>query len=293
MNLLITTSFSLLELNTRNGYVRHIHQGDGLYYGIALAEKNIYVAARKRMVSSNVPTEDERGEILIFDLNLNLKGRLQAPFPLRDLHQIAWHDGKLWMACSYDNMVAIWDGKDWQQWSPLGETPDSPRDVHHYNSFFFERDLVWVLAHNRGPSELLAFSLQSRNLVERIELANQAHNIWREDGQLFACSSGNGMILGETGFALKTGGFPRGHAFDGIEHCVGISELAERKDRDLTTGKVLVFDIAWQLLKEINLSGEGLVLDLLPLPDNMLPGHSGLLSKLRRFLPTKGNFKVI
>ncbi len=257
----------MLELNTKSGRVRRIHQGDGLYYGLAASDSSIYVAARKRMVSSDTPAEEERGEILVFDLDLNLKERLQAPFPLRDLHQIAWHDEMLWVTCSYDNMVAIWDGKEWQQWYPLGETPDSSRDVHHYNSLFFEGDLVWVLAHNRGPSELLAYSLQNRNLVKRIELGNQAHNIWHEQGQLFTCSSGSGKILGDFGFELETGGFPRGCAFDGELRYVGISELAEKKDRDLTTGRVLVYDKAWKFVNEINLPGEGLVLDLLLLPD--------------------------
>ena len=286
MKLLITTSFSLLELNTKNGKIRRVLHGDGLYYGLARTDKSIYVAARKRMVSSDVPVENERGEILVFDLKLELKERLQAPFPLRDLHQIAYHDGKLWATCSYDNMVAIWDGKEWRQWFPLGETADSPRDVHHYNSLFFEDDLVWVLAHNRGASELLAFSLLSRNLVNRIGLGNQAHNIWRENGQLFTCSSGEGKILGEAGFVLKTNGFPRGYAFDGNVRCVGISELAERRSRDLTTGKVLIFDNVWKLQKEIFLPQEGLVLDLLPLTHNPLSVFRYMLNKLGRLFPS-------
>ena len=83
MKLLITTSFSLLELNTKNGKIRRVLHGDGLYYGLARTDKSIYVAARKRMVSSDVPVENERGEILVFDLKLELKERLQAPLLIR------------------------------------------------------------------------------------------------------------------------------------------------------------------------------------------------------------------
>lgn len=263
MKLLVTTSYSVLELNINNGKTHRIHHGDGLYYGLTRGDQNIYVAARKRMVSSVISPENERGEILIFDADLKLKDRLQAPFPLRDMHQIAWHDRKLWVTCSYDNMVAIWDGDNWEQWFPQSETLDGPHDIHHYNSLFFERDQVWLLAHNRGQSELLSFSLRDRSLTQRIMLGNQAHNIWRESGQLFTCSSADGMILGDRGFAFETGGFPRGYAFNGSEHYVGLSELAERKLRDLTNGRVQIYDKKWKLKNAITLEKEGLVLDVL------------------------------
>lgn len=261
MNLLITTSYSVLELNTKNGCYRRIHQGKGLYYGIAVTEDKIFVAARNRMVSSDKPTEDERGEILVFGPKLKLEGRVKPIFPLRDMHQIAWHEGKLWVICSYDNLIAIWDGREWEQWFPLGETQNSQKDMYHYNSFLFEDGVLWVLAHNRGPSELLAFSLVGRNLIKRIELGNHAHNIWREDGQLFTCSSVDGKIVGEYGFAIETGGFPRGYVSVNGERCVGVSELAERKYRDLSTATVRVYDRSWNFIKMISLHKEGLVLD--------------------------------
>lgn len=281
MKLLVTTSYSVLEVDTGSAEVRSVHRGDGLYYGISQSDKNIYVAARKRMVSSDVPIEEECGEILIFDFDLRLKGRLCAPFPLRDLHQIAWHAGKLWLTCSYDNLIAIWDGVNWQKWFPMDEKPDAPRDIHHYNSFMFNEEFVWILAHNRGPSELLAFSLADFSLKRRIQLGDQAHNIWSESGKLYTCSSKTGMIMGQNGFSLCTGGFPRGYAFDGVERCIGISELAERKDRDPSTGKLLVYDSSWNLMRSIVLAGEGLVLDMFNL-DRRSQRYSSWLQTLRR-----------
>jgi len=265
MEVLITTSFSILILNTNTYKLTHLHRGDGLYYGIARNEVNTYVAARKRMVSSNIPLKDEQGEIIVFDHNFKLKKRIQAPFPLRDLHQITWYDGKLWMTCPYDNMVAIWNGVDWQQWFPLSVATDDAHDAHHYNSFMIEEDIIWLLAHNHGPSELIAFSIHDKSLLQKVTLGTQAHNIWREKGQLYTCSSGNGQILGDMGFSLKLGGFPRGYACDGKCRYVGMSELAERKVRDLTTGKILIFDLEWNLIKTILLYNEGLVLDILSL----------------------------
>ncbi|MDP4028807.1 MAG: hypothetical protein Q8P42_07555 [Gallionella sp.] len=270
MYLLLTTSQSILALDTDSGELCTIDRGRGLYYGIARNGDKIYVAARNRLVSSPISQHDERGEILIFDNNLKSCGSLCAPFSLRDMHEIAWHGGKLWATCSFDNMIALFDGERWEQWYPLGAGTDGPCDANHFNSLMFDRDRVWILAHNRGASELLAFSLHTRELVERIEIGNCGHNIWRENGQLFTCSSGEGKLLGDHGFMLQTGGFPRGIAFDGDIRCVGISELAERGERDFTSGKLMIFGLDWKLQKEIELPGEGLVLDMLPLPVEFL-----------------------
>jgi len=272
MKLLVTTSQSLLLVDTDSGASKAytaLDRGRGLYYGIAESGGKLFVASRQRAVSSGAERETERGQILVFDKKLRPLGLLTAPFPLRDLHEIAWHDGKLYASCSHDNMVAIYDGESWEQWFPLGgslEDGKGPGDINHFNSFFFEEGRIWVLAHNRGPSELLAFSLDSRELIERIDLGNSAHNIWRERDHLFTCSSIDGKIVGKDGFVLETGGFPRGVAFAPGLRCVGVSAMAERKARDFTTGKLALYDEAWRPLKDIVLHDEGLVLDVRLLP---------------------------
>jgi hypothetical protein len=132
--LLLTTSQSLLLLDTDSGLATRLDSGRGLYYGLARDGDHLYVAARNRLVSSDVPAADERGEILIFDRRLQPCGSLRAPFPLRDLHEIAWHGGKLWATASHDNLVAVYDGSGWQQWYPLGEPrrrrPEPPELLH-------------------------------------------------------------------------------------------------------------------------------------------------------------------
>jgi SAM-dependent methyltransferase len=267
MHLLVTTSKSFLLLDTESGVWFPLDRGHGLYYGICSNAEHLFVAARNRSVSSDMPPSEERGEILIFDRTLQMCGSLQAPFPLRDLHEIAWQDGRLWATCSQDNMIAIHEGGKWEQWFPLGGTLDGPGDVNHFNSFMFERDRVWILAHNRGDSELLAFSTATRDLIERVALGHCAHNIWRENDQLFTCSSLEGKLMGNRGFLVETSGFPRGVAFCENRRYVGISAMAERKDRDFTTGKLVIFDRDWVRHKEIVLSDEGLILDIQLLPD--------------------------
>jgi len=266
MRLLLTTSQSFMMLDTDTGALHPLDRGHGLYYGIAQHDEKIYVAARHRLVSSDIAQEEERGEILIFNQALQPCGTLRAPFPLRDIHEIAWHKGKLWVTCSFDNMIAIFDGEQWEQWYPLDRGTEDTGDVNHFNSFMFDDDHVWLLAHNRGASELLAFTLKTRLLVHRIAIGNCGHNIWRENGALFTCSSAEGKILGENGFLLETGGFPRGVARDSKTRCVGVSTLAERNARDFTSGKLMIFTSDWELQKEIDLPEEGLILDLVPLP---------------------------
>jgi len=266
MHLLLTASHSFLLLDTDSGAWVPLDQGHGLYYGIAQNDDRLYVAARHRLVSSDIEQAQESGEILIFDRALQSCGSLRAPFPLRDMHEIAWHDGKLWVTCSYEDMIAVFDGVEWSQWFPLGNSGGEPRDVHHFNSFLFEDDRIWLLAHKRGASELLGFAKESRELVDRVALGKCGHNIWRESGQLLTCSSATGRLLGEHGFSLETGGFPRGVVFDGSTRCVGVSSPAERNDRDYTSGKLMIFDRNWIFQKEIGLPGAGLILDLQPLP---------------------------
>ncbi|MES2262021.1 MAG: hypothetical protein V4724_26165 [Pseudomonadota bacterium] len=279
MNLLVTTSQSLLLLDTDSGAAHLLDSGRGLYYGLAHDGEHLYVAARNRLVSSEQPAADERGEILVFDRALRPCPSLRAPFPLRDLHEIAWHGGKLWATCSHDNLVAIYDGGNWEQWYPLGDPQAG--DANHFNSFMFDDEHVWILAHNRGPSELMAFSLRTRERVKTVNLGNCGHNIWCEDGQLFSCSSAESRLLSDGGFQLETGGFPRGVAFDALHRCVGVSALSERKARDFNTGQLMVYLRDWRLQHVIDLDDEGLVLDLLALPPGFrLNGEATLWHRL-------------
>lgn len=265
MKLLVTTSRSLLLLDTASGELRRLHQGGGLYYGITATRRHYLVAARGRGVSSTVPAAEERGEILVFDRRFGHVDTWRAPFALRDMHEIAWHRKHLWVTCSFDDMVAVRtpDGA-WQQWYPLGEPATEPRDVHHFNSLYLHGRHLWLLAHNRGPSEILQFDIPSRRLLGRRALGCQAHNLRPMAGQWHTCSSGEGAIVGLAGTRMETGGFPRGMVRLSGGWAVGISELAERDRRDFTSGEVVVFDRSWREQRRFVLHGEGLVLDMFP-----------------------------
>lgn len=265
VKLLVTTSRSLLLVDTASGQYRPIHRGAGLYYGLAATPRHTLAAARGRMVSSATDPAHERGEILVFDRRLGLVDTWQAPFPLRDIHEIKWHRGHLWVTCSYDNMVAIRSpAGQWQAWYPLGEPESPPRDRNHFNSLALEGDALWLLAHNRGASEILHFRLPDRTLLGRYLLGQQAHNLWRHGRGWATCSSAEGRIVAQDGLGVDTGAFPRGIAPLPDGWAVGLSQLAERDQRDYCDGQLALYDRRWRRVHAITLPGEGLVLDLLP-----------------------------
>ena len=94
-------------------------------------------------------------------------------------------------------------------------------------------------------------------------------SFWQEVARPFGCplfAFAKARGMGDAGFALSTGGFPRGVTRLGQHTAVGISQLAERQQRDLTDGQVHIYDEHWQLQQQWTLPGEGLVLDIQPCP---------------------------
>ena len=262
--LLVTTSHSILRLDPATGRHEPVHRGLGLYYGIADDGTRTYVAARERSIASDLSPHDEQGRILAFDRSMTLVERIAPPLALRDVHEIMWHDGRLWVTCSFDNMVFVGDLSTghWETWHPLGPTPEAPWDVNHFNSLAVDEGTICVLAHNFGQSELMRFAPDSRQLVSRTPFGRQAHNLRRIGGRLITCSSEEGMLLGDDGWRLEVGGFPRGLLAADGEIYVGVSEVAEREQRDLTSAHIAVFDAEWNRLRTIPLLWEGMVLDI-------------------------------
>jgi hypothetical protein len=263
-SLIVTTSHSVLRLawpSLKQEAV--VHRGEGLYYGIAHTPWGLAIAARRRLVSSTVPPADERGCVLLFDAAFRQTGELIAPFPLRDLHGMAYAADALWLTCSFDNQLVRFDGREWDVWLPLGRPATAPFDANHLNTVWPERNDLWVLAHNFGASRALRYRLPGRTLLATVEIGNQAHDLWRRPGGALAtCSSMDGKLVAQDGWTLATGGFPRGIAFDGERAVIGISELAERDHRDFTTGRLLVIDPDGAIARTVDLPGEGLVLAL-------------------------------
>ena len=237
-------------------------------------------------MSDALPTESEQGQLVrLSDPAARAPADAGETFqifswsrPHRDLHDIAFYKNALWSVCSYDDVVSIYSfsQRAWTWWQPLATSPTGGSDQYHFNSLYYEDDLVWVLAHRRGPSSLLAFplaaALQGETVapVHHIELGHQAHNIWRQaNGELCTCSSIEGKLVGEHGWQLHTEGFPRGVAKVPGGWVVGVSELKERKERDFSDARLLLYDDAWQQTTEVVLPKVGMVLDILPIPRSL------------------------
>jgi hypothetical protein len=195
-DLLISTSNQVLRLESTGQTFKPgdriglaiVASGQGLYFGLTPdAHGGVWVAARCSRVSDALPTEAEQGQLV--PLSADPEQDVAEPQkPLRDLHDVAIQRGALWSVCSFDDTVAIYSmaQQTWSWWQPLATDPLGGPDQFHLNTLYFEEELVWVLAHRRGPSWLMAFpievALQGKTIepVQKIELGQQAHNIWRQ-----------------------------------------------------------------------------------------------------------------
>ena len=286
MKLLVTTSQSVLLVDAATGAGARLHRGAGLYYGIARVAGGFAVAARRRSVSSTVLQADEAGCILAFDRAFNLERSVEAPFALRDMHQIAWFDDRLWITCSYDDVVAVHYGAHWARWMPLPVPADAAPDRHHFNTFLVSRDEIALLAHNQGPSVAHFFDRRTRTLLRSVPLGVQAHDLWIENGALYTCSSIESRLVSTSGASHRTGGFPRGVAITAAARVVGLSALAERGMRDWSSAAIAVCDAAWKPAHYVHLVLEGMVLDVVALEDAEAAaieraGHEALAFPLR------------
>ena len=277
--ILVSTSQSVVRLDMINPWqATLIASGAGLYYGLApTPQGTVWVAARHSQVSDGIDSADESGRLY----ELGAQGLIPHPLselPLRDLHGLAMHRDSVWLTCSHDDGVAIYQPatQDWCWWYPLGLPDPKNPDQSHFNTLRFEGDLVWVVAHCRGPSWLLAFPIaavlrgETPPPTHRLRLGEQAHNLWRQsDGALCTCSSIEGRLISESGWELKTGGFPRGIARLPDGWVVGVSALKERQERDLSDAKLQFYSHNWQLQREIVLPRVGMVLEIVAIPEGL------------------------
>ena len=268
MLFLVSTSQHILLLNTDRRTVQRIHSGRGLYYGLCLHQGRIVAGCRNRL-----PLEDdsgrplERGSLVFLNHRLEVEAEANSPFPLRDLHGIASMDGSIWVACSFDNLVAIYDpaAQSWVKWYPSPDPAERDRDVHHFNTIAKIRHHLVLLAHNWGLSQAHFYSYPSLVLESIRPLGVQAHNLFFVNDSLATCSSAEGVLLAESGWRLRTGGFPRGFASAQDLIVVGLSQNAVRRERSNLDAVVRIFDPNWRFIMDYVLCGVGMVLDLLPL----------------------------
>jgi hypothetical protein len=262
--IIITTTQYVFAL--RGDSIHIVHEGKGVYYGIACSENELYVGCRNEIMGpvDASARETERGSILVFEQqSLSLIREIKPDqFSLRDIHGMLYVDRKLFVTCSFDNMIAIYDfaSNCWSKWYPAINPLARGRDQNHFNSLIVDEENIVVLAHNHGRSTLFLFDRESLELCSTRMLGVQAHDIFRILGNVATCSSAEGTIVSEDGWVLRTGGFPRGIDYAGESIFVGISHVTKREQRHDAPGIIRQFDRAWKFKADYLLYGVGMVL---------------------------------
>ena len=265
---LVTTTHQVLAFDGGDRFFQ-VHSGKGLYYGLAQDSRCIYVSCRNQTIGPDdaVARAEETGSILVLDALALLPIAELRPedFALRDVHGIACFDGKLWVTSSFDNLVAVFDTsvRRWTKWYPSIDVDARNRDLNHFNTIVPDRDQIYVLAHNNGPSHLLSYDRSTLELCSTMELGRQAHDIFATGGGIGTCSSAEGLLLNSTGWALRTGAFPRGVARCNNSILVGLSQVAPRSTRHEASGIVRRFTPEWHYTADYVLSGAGMILGIL------------------------------
>ena len=267
---LVSTTHHLLAVDPVRESIWRVHSGKGLYFGIACDPAGrIYAACRNTTLGHLDETvrSAERGSVLVLDSQLQVCEELEPPFPLRDVHGIAWFDHKLWVTCSYDNMIAVYDfdGHCWSRWYPAPDPHERGRDVHHINTVRLFGDQVWLVAHQFGASQLLVYDYPSLDLDSAIPLARMAHDVFTFRGMVATCSSADGYLVNRKGDKLRTGNFPRGVAVTDEGHLLGLSLHAPASERNSQYAVLRWYTREWQFRADFVLPSVGMVLDVMAL----------------------------
>jgi len=270
---LVTTSLAFLAVDLETGEAVPIHTKKGLYFGISYSDDMIFVAARNNRNPFNyLDTQDleyASGSILVFNYNLDLVGEITIPtlttvVTLRDLHQLMFFDGELWAICALDNVICRYDSQKWDYWFPSPNKKHRWKDIHHFNSLWLDFDFksLYVLAHKRSLSEIWKFSYPELNLQETYKLGEHGHSIWKLNHDIYTCDSKGESVVSLKGFKLHVGDFTRGVAISDKFFVIGSSDIAERNKRQLSSGKINVYNTEWVKLRTFKVEKLGQVNDI-------------------------------
>lgn len=261
LEMLLTTTQGFWYVDAANQKAHLIDHGNGVYYGIAYSSDTVFVAARRAEYGSDRAVQN--GVVLCYDRRLNLVDTLKPSFPLRDLHQIAWFDDRLWVCCTYDDMVAVWDGKSWEKWFPLGHPATSDeRNRFHLNSVFATGNQVVLVGNKAKSGTLYQFQRDSLAEFDRTALGAGSHNVWAEGDSLFTLSSATGEICSTSGLRHYVGNYVRGAVITPRARLIGISETNPRHLRSQSNCSIFKFDDHWRIDGISSLMNQGMVHDL-------------------------------
>jgi len=262
--LLVTTTLAAWMLDLDSGRAFQIDAGRGAYCGATFDKDRIYLACRQ--ASYGAERETQANTIICLDRKLRLTGLIQAPRPIRDVHQILYHRGELFVCSTYDDCVFIHNFATggWKFWLPFGPGNTSLRDLHHINSVFVNDEII-SLAGCKPQGWIATFDRKGKLLDEgKRELGNMTHNVWPTEHGTFVCSSGEGAILSTSGARLMVNprGWLRGVCRVGDQLYVGITQELHRSARSAADCSVVEVDAQGHITRCYSFLGYGMISDI-------------------------------
>ena len=169
-----------------------------------------------------------------------------------DLHDVLWHDGRIYVVATQINTVFEFDESyvELRHWSFPGE-----EDSQHINSFCVYRGRLLAsrfgrfLVHRgykgatRGAGEV--FDVETGEVL--LGGLSQPHSLHADGDRLWLCDSEAGTLRCYRGFeqagAWHLGGYVRGLSIGGGVACVGLSRSRNAEPGALARGAVIALDL--------------------------------------------------
>ena len=269
MVLLQSTFTCLLEVTLTTDHrleqVRKIDEGHGVYFGLSRERDRVFAVARNTDVNGQTVDPEYPTSTLISVPD----GKHWAIPDTRGLHQIRCHEGLIWLMSCRDPELVVFDP---ESGSVIGTVSlaslvprelqhpipsEHPTDRYHFNSLYFAKERLFVLAHNWGYGSFALeldypgvdeFLRRPRVVQTHTGLGNQSHDIYVEDNRLHVLDSGNGRLLiaGEdsrsSGAKEQKQSFARGLAVNADHFFIGHGSFAKRDERVTGPTQISVLD---------------------------------------------------
>jgi len=222
VNVIVSSRFAVhvVDLDTNEIELIRTSGYESLYYGITWYQNKLFLG--RRDLNSNVDS------IVVLDQDLKYIDTIFKDHDaLRDTHQMIMRGEELWITASKRNTVVIVDPtreKVLEEWRPVGNWGD---DYNHFNSIWFYNDRIYVVAHNKGASQLYVFLDTPERPLESIrDMGMGSHNVCRSGTEVIVLSSGDGYAISNGGKVhnLYRNNYPRGVALGDSFSVVGLSE---------------------------------------------------------------------
>lgn len=274
-----TQGFWIVEENNKKAW--RIDCGKGVYYGLSWSDDYIFVAARQARYGGD--RMQQRNIILCFDRYLRFVENISPPSAIRDVHQIIFHGGKLYVISTFDDKIHILDvaSRKWDIWAPFEPILPEAQDQHHINSIYVHEDEIW-LSGTKPKGGAARFAQKNLVQIEKSYVGNKPHNTWRQDGNQYVLSSDDGKICSTAGdsIAVFPKGWLRGVAYTDKGFWIGASEPADRPQRH-KSDLCLLHLVDGKIDFGLTLRKEGMVHDLRSLSVEDRETHNGTKFCLR------------